>query len=927
MIYDNSVSSKDSAYNMLRILPRLKSGLNIVHLNAQSLNNKLDEFKYLFTSSDIDIICVSETWFHPCISDNIYNVPGYKLFRCDRQTNAGGAAIYVKHNITCNLKITSTNLDLIEFIFVEIISNKEKILVGCVYRRNRLINFDSLMETIDEITLNYNDVIIAGDFNSNLFVEDTLLNAMQLFGLQSVNLSVPTHFGPTSESLLDVFFVNNLSKMILYDQLTCSVFSRHDIIYMTYKMSISRTDTLISYRDYRNVNYVQLNHDVEAIDWNLIYTYDDVNDQIEFIQSNIINLYNLHVPLKTKLKRNIQEPWFDARIKELISRRDNAFKNYKRFKTSYLYNIFRLARRDVVKHIRQAKASYFNQKFSSALDNKAKWREIRKIGIGQGNSGNICSDVNVDVLNDKFVNIDIPQSTSNIYDNLCYVPIENSFSFRAVNECEVVESFLSIKSNAIGADNLDPTFVKSLLPKLLPYLTHFFNTIITKSIFPKVWKTAKILPIPKSSDDFRPIAILPFLSKVMEKILYRQMLNYLSSHKLLTSKQSGFTKGKSCTTSLIDVSEDIRSKLDENMVTFLVLLDHSKAFDAVNRRILLKKLEKLFHFSNSACRLILSYLADRSQFVQLNDCVSNLVNVSRGVPQGSILGPLLFCIYINDLPDVLKNCNFHIFADDVQIYYSTPSNNINICIDNINNDLRNIHNWASNNGLCINPRKSKCIFISRRCNLNSSHVLKINDTAIEFVRSSKNLGLTFNSDLTWSNHINGVVGRICSMLRNLWTVQVSTPLNIRLLLAKTYLIPVLLYGCELFSHCDSTDMRKLNVAYNNIARYVFNKRRSDSISSFSYQLFNMSFENLLKLRSLLLLHKIINLKQPTYLHDKLRFANSRRGKKLILPRFKYLISERQFFIGTVRLWNQLPTHIQTIFNADRFRKELVKYFS
>lgn len=211
--------------------------------------------------------------------------------------------------------------------------------------------------------------------------------------------------------------------------------------------------------------------------------------------------------------------------------------------------------------------------------------------------------------------------------------------------------------------------------------------------------------------------------------------------------------------------------------------------------------------------------------------------------------------------------------------------------------------------------------------LNNEAELKINNINIKRVQSSSNLGITFNSELSWSNHINSVVGKIHGMLRNLWSVKDSTPLNIRMLLAKTYLIPVLLYGCEIYANCNTTDRRKLNVAFNNIARYIFHKSRRDSISSYSYKIFNMNFNNLLNYKCLLLFHKIIYLKQPEYLYNRLKFARSNRGRKLILTRFKNLVSERQFFIFTPRLWNNLPANIQIISNTLKFKRELLKIYS
>ena len=222
--------------------------------------------------------------------------------------------------------------------------------------------------------------------------------------------------------------------------------------------------------------------------------------------------------------------------------------------------------------------------------------------------------------------------------------------------------------------------------------------------------------------------------------------------------------------------------------------------------------------------------------------------------------------------------------------------------------MRKIDIWATNNGLCINPTKSKCILIHRsNRNITNDIQIKISSNVIEFVSCSKNLGVIFNSKLTWSNHIASAVGKIYGMLRNLWAVKCSTPFGIRMVLVKTY------------TNCDANDLQKLKVSYNNIARYVFNRGVRATISVFSQQICNMYFENLLKFICLIFLHKIIYTAQPTYLYGTINFGISAGGLVLIQRKYKTTFSERQFFIYCTRLWNQLPKRIQIINNANRFK--------
>lgn len=963
LINNLRASSNDSLKNLIQILTKQRSGLNICHINAQSLGNKMDEFRFLFEESNVDIICITETWFSKKIPDSLITANGYKFFRNDRSSHAGGVAIYVKSHIQSKIvnvlttddktddettaeanEETTTettaettaddnnenNKNKIEHIFVEVAAGDSKLLVGCIYRPNKNIPYDSFLSSLELLTVRYYDIVIASDFNANILVTSDLVDSLMSIGLHVVNTENPTHFTTTSSTLLDIFIVSDSCKSLIFDQLSAPCFSKHDLIFMSYDFHLSNDKTPISYRDFRHINFDLLDQQFNNIQWNHIYFMPNADEQLHFLNNNIRQLYEQTVPTRIYRGDKRNRSWFSPAIKNEINHRDELYTRWKRFRTTELHEEYCIARRNVNKSIRDAKSKFYASKFQSAVDSKQKWRTIKEIGIGKTTT--TACNVDVNELNRLFT--DLP-STANIVDqNLSAVPINfpthqstGNFEFSCVFPPDVLSCCLSVKSNAVGYDDMHPKFLKLLLPKLLLLITHIFNTIITTSSFPSCWKHAKIIPIPKTRTDFRPISILPYLSKVLERILHKQMSKFLADHRLLSEYQSGFRAKHSCVTALINVSEDIRLNLDVGNISFLVLLDHSKAFDCVNHNILCTKLARNFGFSSSATSLIASYLLDRSQSVTAGDLTSTPLAIRNGVPQGSILGPLLFCLYINDLPTQLLNCNIHIYADDVQVYLSCKKNLINECISKLNDDLRRIHEWASLNKLHINPKKSKCLIVSkRRQKIPTDISIKLGNQKIEIVESTRNLGIIFDKELRWNTHINAATGNTFAMLRILYQTQHLTPVHIRTLLAKTFIMPKLLYGCEIFSSCDSVGTRKLTAAFNAVIRYVYGLKRYDGTSQYSKSLYGVNFGDLLKIKTLIFLHKIIYTKEPEYLYRRLRFASSQRGKALIYTLRRSLISDWHFIVSAEHHWNSLPFSTQLIGNALQFKNKLFSSF-
>ena len=320
---------------------------------------------------------------------------------------------------------------------------------------------------------------------------------------------------------------------------------------------------------------------------------------------------------------------------------------------------------------------------------------------------------------------------------------------------------------ATGLDKISGRILKVAANSIAPSLTHIFNHGLISNCFPDEWKMARLVPIHKKGprdliENYRPISILPAISKIMERILYEQIYQYLSENSLLTEHQYGFRKMHSTVSALLDSTNSWYVNMDRKMFNLVVLLDLKKAFDTIDHSILLSKLE-LYGITGNALSMIRSYLSGRNQKCQLSDKMSSVRRIKCGIPQGSILGPLLFLIYINDFPQCLNHATARLFADDTNLTVAGIS--IQEIESNMNRDLAYVNEWLLANKLSLNVVKTEFILIGSAQKLNSIVIqpnIEINQVKINQVGNATVLGVEIDDRLSWDSHIDKVAKKVTS---------------------------------------------------------------------------------------------------------------------------------------------------------------------
>lgn len=368
--------------------------------------------------------------------------------------------------------------------------------------------------------------------------------------------------------------------------------------------------------------------------------------------------------------------------------------------------------------------------------------------------------------------------------------------------------------------------------------------------------------------------------------------------------------------------------MNNKEATVLILLDFSKAFDSINHSRLLQKLSHIFRFSSTACSLIKSYLTDRYQCVSIDEELSEFIQIRSGVPQGSVLGPLLFCLYISDIKSCFEYSFTHNYADDVQIYRSCrlDEDSVNNCIEKLNSDLKRVNTWALQNSLQLNASKSKSIVIYKsKINTNGFPSLILNNDIIPFSCNVTNLGLIFNQNLTWDEHILNKCSKIFVMLRSFWKLTTCTSCSFRRSIFMSYIFPHFLYADVVMYGMSSRCKQMLKLCFNACIRYIYKLRKYNHVSEYVPLVLGCELDVYYEYRCCLFILKLIQNQQPVYLFEKLKFSsNFKHNLRLNIQSNNCLTLHRSLFVSGIKLWNTLPLSIKQQ-NSKLFYNQYLTY--
>ena len=758
----------------------MKKSIRLGHININHLLNKVTDLHVFLQKAKplFDIFGVTESRLtaNKAIPDQWIDIPGYHVHRRDTgKRGETGVAVYVRNCLVDNV-VRRKDLEVVNvecmWLEVKLAPNTTPILVSFLYRNPSETAewFDQFVNMYDKLFCkrNHCDVMFLGDFNIDMIKPQPTWNSITAsLGLTQL-MKQPSRVTANTATLLDHIYSTNPSSITETSQPDLSI-SDHNVIscisHVCCPKSGPKRHTEILFRSFKSFNKNMFLADLSVAPFHLVYNYTDPNDALSVWYNIFLPIIDKHAPLRRKrVKHPKLPPWLEKDIVIAMAERDKLkqekqFEEYKKLKNR------------IKNMITKAKERYFEKLIEHQKDTSTLWRALNTFTKGSTvSSNNIPNTLTAEMFNDYFISV-----SQNLKSDPNMDPHDNDllkdFCQRALgNKDPFVIPFISVykvgklinsmdNKKSTGPDGINNQLLKVSVPYIVESLTYIFNQCIAKNIFPTELKRAKVIPLQKVKHDntlsnFRLISLLSSLSKIIERHVHSHLTLYLESHNLFHPKQSGFRRFHSCSTALASLTNTWLTALNAAEMVGVVYLDFKKAFDMVDHDILLNKMS-MYTNNSKSIPFFRSYLTCRSQHVSVHGTLSSEKSILSGVPQGSVQGPILFCLFISDLPLHLTSTKCDMLADDTTLHKT--SKNIVTLRSTLQNSLDTVFKWCGNNRMVLNPIKTKSMVISTRQKHQLAPLLldlSVGRNSIEQVHSHRLLGIIIDDKLCWDSHVH-----------------------------------------------------------------------------------------------------------------------------------------------------------------------------
>ena len=828
----------------------------MLHLNIRSVVSHFTEFLcYLDTLNfAFKVIALSETAIN-ATSIN-YNIPNYSCEMNIRENRKGGGVSLYVHN-TFQYKVRN-DLQLggvVNSVFVELLktttNGKHNIICGCIYRppSMSLSVFNELLsDMFGKILSEHKYVYVFGDFNVNT-MSSVIGNAntQEFKDIFSSNYCLPLITKPTRVTNSCSSLIDNIYSNVPINTGKCnsgilevSISDHYAIFAIDNSTHTKAIASNVTKRSFCNKNIENFKRCLTNQSWDFVFESEDLQAAFSRFQGVIDVHFNTNFKLHTFTRTYInRHPWMTEALRTQIRLKNNKYKEFIKSNNVDIVESYKDSKRILHSSLRNAEIQYYSEQYElNSGDMFKSWKVLKTILALNSNSEKrqLCLTINnvavtnsIDIangFNDFYVSIG-PELAKDIHSDinpLTYVNnVNNSIVIFDVSCDEVKNIIRSLKNSSAGHDEF-PTFVGKLcVDSYIEPLTFLINYSLKTGVFPSELKLARVVPIFKAGDssaltNYRPISVLTFFAKVFEKIVYNKLLNFISDNNILYDHQYGFRKGRSTQQAIITLVDKITKSQDIGDIVITLLIDLKKAFDTIDHQILLRKLYS-YGIRGSMLKWMESYLTDRSQYVVFDGKVSQTRGIKCGVPQGSILGPLLFIISVNDICNVSPMLFKILYADDTCVLIS--GNHLNDLIDRLNTELTSLNNWFKANKLSLNTKKSLfMIFHRSRIKPDVINKVVIDNHELTQVNSAKYLGVIIDHKLNWIEHISYVKSKMSKGIGIMYKARQFLTKKALLMLYHAYIFPYITYCIEVWGCASQTQLNCLYLLQKKIIRIM-----------------------------------------------------------------------------------------------------------
>ena len=777
-------------------------------------------------------------------------------------------------------------------------------------------------------------------------------------------ITLPTRVTHSSATLIDHVFTNCPDTTIAGTLRTDITDHYSNFIYVkTNHRPSTKSPDFITYRPMTDTALKHFNDALYSTDWSSVYAHSNPSLAYDAFLHKYTSLIDLHLPLKTikfSKYRNKQHPWITGGLLRSLRTKDKLYAKLHKCKchTSFIEKerYYKKYRNIYNKLIRLSKRMYWHKKFDNCKnDIKRTWDSINEI-LGRTRNKHafpqyfIYKDETFNSpkaiakkFNDYYVNVGPELARKLNYVDPKHFPLPNinlphSFSMTPVTPLEVARLINRLKpKTSQGYDHISPKFLKTNDVAICDPLAYIANISFQTGIFPQNMKIAKVVPIYKNKDmklfqNYRPVSLLPCFSKILERLTYNRLYSYLMANKILIPEQYGFQANKSTDMAILELQNLIVSHISNNKISVGLFLDLSKAFDTLDHDILLKK---LFHYGIRGVTLdwFRSYLTNRMQFISYKSESSPNLPITCGVPQGSILGPLLFLLYINDISSITSSSKAILFADDTNlIFHDSTATSLE---EKTNKEIASIFQWFNANKLSLNTEKTKfIIFRSPHKTSPSINKIAINGKIIERVKSIKFLGVHIDEFLSWETHIDLKNNQVTKNLAVINRIKHNLHSKTLKILYNSLIYPHFTYGVVAWGNTCRKALKRMHLLQKRAVRIV-SKSRYNAHTGPLFKKFNiLTTHDIYRLSCCTMFWKRSNNKLPSVLHDLISLNNethnySTRQSNDIRPASTRNRLDHQCLSNKIAYnFNSLPEFLKGTLNLSlgNFSKKLKDHF-